>query len=129
MRLCERVGVDALPAGQTLRPLRENIVIRVIDFDWSDILIETYRGKPVQGEVVAVGPGRYPNRHERGDRDGRAFHEIRESKHFRPTEVKVGDIVSVGCLERNGPDLQQVWMDGALHIICSEQWVAAVRDP
>lgn len=124
-----RNACDAVPAGGTLRPYGDHIVVEVIDFEWSDVLIGTYRGKPVRGTVVAAGPGRYPNRHERGERDGKSYHTVRESTQFRRTEVKPGDIVELGGLELNGYDAGvRVLMNGKLHVVCSEQWVAAVHE-
>ena len=44
-----------------LRPLRDNVVVRRIDADDKTaggiIIPDTAKEKPVQGEVVAVGPG------------------------------------------------------------------------
>lgn len=108
--------------------MREQIVVKVIEFGYSDILVETYRGEPVKGQVVATGPGRHRWRHYRGVKDGKSYHTIKESAHFTPTDVKVGDIVELGGLERNGIPFLQVKMDGALHLVLSEQDVAIVHE-
>ena len=93
----------------------------------SDIIESTYYGKPVVGEVVATGPGRHPYVHERGEKDGKRYHQIKESSQFRPTEVRVGDIVHLGGLERDGYSFTQIIMDGALHLIVSEQDIAGIE--
>ena len=124
----DSLALDVVPVGARLRPLRDTIVVKVIEFGYSDIIEETYRGKPVKGEVIAVGPGSYPYQHERGDKDGERYHSVRESLRFRPTEVRVGQIVHLGGLENQGYSFQQVLIDGAKHVICSEKDVAGVEN-
>lgn len=119
--------MDYLPPGQSLRPLRDQIVVRVVNFEWSDILVGTYHGKPVQGEVVAAGPGKFPYIHARGERDGKRFHEIRESTYFRATEVKPGDFVFLDGLQDGGRPFEMVMIAGEQHVVCSEQDVAVVH--
>lgn len=123
----ERKTPDIVPAGCKLRPLKDKIVVRVIDFNYSATLVHTYHGSPVRGEVVSVGPGRYPNIYRQGTKDGKAWRTVHESLHFRPTELKVGDIVEFGGLELQGYAFQRVLMDGYDHVVCSEQDVAGVR--
>ncbi len=117
-----------VPPGCRLRPLREQVLVKIADFQWSDVIIETYRGRPVQGTVVACGPGRYRWRHKRGKRDGKDFHTISESAYFTPTQVKVGDEVFLGGLEHGGLAYQQVLMDGELHVLVSDQDIATAPD-
>lgn len=62
-----------------LRPLEDRVVVKPIEAEEKTksgiVLPDTAKEKPQQGEVIAVGPGRY----EDGNRV--------------PMEVKVGDIV------------------------------------
>jgi len=129
----ERPRYDAPPTGTRLRPLRDKILVKVMTKELSDSVIANWAGKPVLGIVVAAGPGRYPNIHTRGFRPGVngepvPFHEIRISKVFRPTEVKVGQVVEFGGMEIGGYALNQVFIDGELHILTSEQDVVAVHE-
>ena len=94
--------IHSIPPGTKLRPLRDQIVVRVEALKLSDTILADWGGKPVQGTVVAVGPGHYPKIHHRGHRDGKDFHEVTESKHFRPTELKPGDKVQFGGMEIGG---------------------------
>lgn len=76
---------------------------------------------------MAKGPGRYPNRHYRGKRDGKEWRHIKPSAIFRETEVNIGDIVQLGGLELGGYLWPHVQIDGVDHILCSEQDVAVVE--
>lgn len=112
-------GQSALtfPAGTKLRPLRDQIVIKVADWRPSKTIeVAGHQRKPERGAVVAVGPGTRPWRYNQ-DRSRR-----RESKAFRPTDVKVGDEVQI---EPNRP---HTWLliDNELHIICREEDVAGI---
>ena len=118
----------SIPPGTKLRPLRDQIVVKVEDLKLSETILANWSGKPVQGTVVAVGPGRFPTLHTRGKRDGKDFHEVRESKHFQRTELKVGDKVHLGGLQFGGYLFQQVGIDGLPHIICQEADVAVVYE-
>ena len=64
------------------RPLHDRVVVRRIDEDAKTsggiIIPDTAKEKPMQGEVIAVGPGRY-------EKDKRV-----------PMELKVGDKVLYG---------------------------------
>ena len=123
-----RKTYDSVPAGQTLRPLRDKILVKVESLELSDTIIAEWKGKPVRGRVVAAGPGRYPNIHTRGERHGESFHEIRASRQFRATEVRVGQMVEFGGMEIGGYPLQQIYLDGQLHILTSEQDVVGVHE-
>jgi len=112
-------GQSALtfPAGTQFRPLRDKIVIKVADWRPSKTIeVAGHHRKPERGCVVAVGPGTYPWIYN-SDRSKR-----RESKAFRPTDVKVGDDVQI---EPNRP---HIWflVDNELHVICREEDVAGI---
>lgn len=67
----------------TIRPLHDRVIVRRIEQDEKTaggiIIPDTAKEKPVQGEVLAVGPGA---RDDRG-------HQV-------PLDVKVGDVVLFG---------------------------------
>jgi len=88
-----------LPATATVRPTRDHICIEPLDWRPSTILDVMYFGKPLRGRVLAVGPGRYPIRYN-GRKGLRS--KSWDSKSFRPTEVKVGEIIELGGLELRG---------------------------
>ena len=75
-----------------------------------------------------MGAGKYAIIHERGTRDGKPYHTIRQSKYFTPTELKVGDIVELGGLQFDGYLFEQVGIDGVPHVICQEADVAVVYE-
>lgn len=93
----------------------------------SQTILASFSGEAVRGEVVAAGPGRYPNIHRRGKKDGKEWRTVSPSKHFRPTEVKIGDIVQLGGMELGGYLFPHIQINGIDHILCSEQDVAAIE--
>jgi len=95
---------------------------------WSATLEIEWRGEGLRGQVVAVGPGTYPNVHSRFHKDGKEVRTVRKLKAFRPTEVKVGDIVELGGAEIGGYLWQHVYIDGKDHIVCREQDVCGIID-
>ena len=117
----DRTCTDILPPGTKLRPLRDQIIVKPLAWEPSKtIQIAGDTRKPLRGTVVAVGPGCYPKRYNR-DRS-----KTWDSKAFRRTEVKVGDMVELGGLELGGYRFQQVVMDNELHVICREEDVTGV---
>ena len=89
------------------RPLHDRVVVRRIDADAKTaggILIpDTAKEKPQQGEIIAVGPGRY-------------------EKNVRvPMEVKVGDKVLYGKYSGT-----EVTIDTEQYLILRESDVLAV---
>ena len=118
----------SIPPGTKLRPLRDQIIVKPLPLKYSKIIDCEYTGKPTRGEVVAVGPGKYANIHERGTRDGKPYHTIRQSKYFTPPELKPGDIVELGGLQIGGYLFEQVGIDGVPHVICQEADVAVVHE-
>jgi co-chaperonin GroES (HSP10) len=113
--------------NERIRPLRDVIIVKPIDPHFSDVLSVHWRGKPVKGTVIAAGPGTYPWKHTRGKREGKDFHEIRQSAQFMPTEVKAGDVVELGGLEREGYAFQTVIVDGVECVIATEKDVCGVH--
>ncbi len=81
-----------------LRMLGDRILLRPLDWKASDIIIAIRHGRPVRGEVVAVGPGKWVTRIRTGKRDGKDYRKQYQTKVFQKTEVKPGDIVNIGGL-------------------------------
>jgi hypothetical protein len=127
VRLSDK-AVNFVPPGRRVRPLRDQIIIKPLAFNLSTAIDAEWAGEVIGGRVVAVGPGCYPNIHARGFKDGKPYHTIRESKHFRPTELKVGDIVHLGGMELGGYLWPKVWFEGDWCVLCREQDVAVLED-
>lgn len=126
VRLADRSTNPILP-GETIRPLREILLVRPLDLPLGSKIIAPFKGETVRGEVVAAGPGRYPWIYRREYRDGKEVRTRKESKQFVPTTVKVGDIVQLGGMELGGYLWKHVQVDGIDHVICSEQDVAFIE--
>lgn len=112
-----------------IRMLSDRVLLKPLDWDASKTIIAIRHGRPVRGEVIAVGPGHYPIKYKRNEKGPKGLMDY--SKRFRPTEVKPGDIVELGGLNQfdgNGYQFVEIFYDGAPHLICSERDVAIVRD-
>lgn len=117
----DRSRTDVLPPGATLRPLRDQIVVRPLEWKPSSIIaIAGNDRRPLRGVVVAAGPGCYPKRYNR-DRS-----KTWPSAQFRPTQVKVGDTVELGGLELGGYMFPQIMIDNVMHVICREEDVTGI---
>ena len=127
VRLADR-AVNFVSPGRTLRPLRDQLIIRPLPLSLGDRIEAAWGGEPVRGEVIAAGPGCYPNIHRRGMKDGKPYRTVRESRVFRATEVKVGDVVELGGMEIGGYLWPKVWCGGDWCVICREQDVAVLHD-
>jgi len=90
---------DAISANAKVRPLRDQIIIEPIPWPFSDIIEVIYTGRALRGKVRAVGPGVYEKKYN-GPKGKRS--QSWESKHLRPCDVKVGDIVQLGGLGIGG---------------------------
>jgi co-chaperonin GroES (HSP10) len=119
----------------TLRMTSDRILLQPLDWSGEDVHGEGSRinvirkGRPLRGRVVAVGPGHHPVS-KRTD-IGQGKRRIDYSKHFRPTEVNVGEVVELGGLNQfdgAGYQFTEVIYNGELHLICQERDVALVRD-
>jgi co-chaperonin GroES (HSP10) len=108
---------------ETIRCLRDHIVVEVLAWEPSKILEVVYRGKPLRGRVLAVGPGRYPIKYD-GPKGKRT--KSWDSKHFLPTDVKVGDVVEFGGLEIRGYLFTTLRWGDKDCIVCREPDVAVV---
>lgn len=128
----------ALPAGPTifacerieqLRMRGDRILLRPLKWEPSKILEVVRHGRALRGEVVAIGPGIYPvsKRINQGQ-----YKRIEFSRHFRPTEVKVGDVVELGGLNQfdgAGYQFTEVVVGNEALLICTERDVAGVVQP
>lgn len=95
-----------------LRPLHDRVVIKPIDREETFaggqlVLPETAKEKPQQGEILAVGPGRF-------DEDG---------KRRMPLDVKVGDQVLFAKYAGT-----EVKIDGEKVLILKEADILAVLE-
>lgn len=118
-----------------LRMTSDRILFKPLDWSGKDVHGEDSRlhvirsGRPLRGTVVAVGPGHNPVSKRTNIAGGKR--RIDYSKHFRPTEVKPGDVVELGGLNQfdgAGYQFTEVIYNGELHLICQERDVACVRD-
>ena len=104
----------------TIRPLRDGLVIRPMDVKLSHLILAARQGS-FRGEVLAAGPGEYPNVYN-ADRS-----KVRRSKTFKPTEVKCGDIVELGGQEHEtGYDFPRITLNGEEVILATEKDVCGV---
>lgn len=127
MQMLEQSGVrlgrkrlDIIPKESTIRPLRDQIVVKPLSWVPSAIIEVVYTGKTLRGEVLAVGPGCYPKQYSK-DRK-----KSWDSKAFLPVDVKVGDVVELGGLELRGYQFDEfLWGDQHI-VICREADVTGV---
>jgi co-chaperonin GroES (HSP10) len=121
----------------TMRMTSDRLLLKPMEWNGEDVhgpgtkIVAIRHGNPVRGRVVAVGPGHYPVCKRTNLGDGRR--RIEYSKHFRPTEVRPGDVVEFGALNANIFDgksypFTEVLYNGELHLICQERDVTIVRD-
>jgi co-chaperonin GroES (HSP10) len=124
----ERKRNDWVDVNATIRPLRDRIVLKPLDWQPSNIIsIAGDNRKPLRGVVVAVGPGYRQKRwkfNSKGERCG-----MGETGRVIPIEVKPGDVVELGGLELNGYDFPQIVIGNELHVICQEQDVVGIVEP
>ena len=116
---------EMLPAGTRLRPLRDQIVVRPLEWEPSKlIVIAGNKRKPLRGVVVFAGPGERVKRRWK-NHDGQV-HKIGETGQVIPTEVKPGDVVELGGLEIDGYAFQQITIGHEVHLLCQEKDVGFV---
>lgn len=113
----------------TLRMLSDRLLLKPLDWDASKTIIAIRYGRPVRGEVIAVGPGHHPIKYKPNAQGKRGLMDY--SKRFQRTEVKPGDIVELGGLNQydgKGYQFTEVIYNGVPHLICQERDVCIVRD-
>lgn len=119
--------MQIVPRDQTIRPLRDKILLKPLEWKPSEILEVVRHGRPLRGEVIAVGPGSHPKKYKAGPKGPRSLMDY--SKRFQPTEVKVGDIVELGGLnifDGKGYQFTEVMHGTELLLICQEADVVGV---
>ncbi len=111
----------------TPRMLGDKILLRPLPWKPSETIDVVRYGRPVRGTIVAIGPGEYPKKYTKnanGEKTG-----FKYSKHFRPTELKPGDVVEVGGIsvwDGAGYKWDEVVVGNETLLICSEKDVCGV---
>lgn len=113
-----------------VRLLSDRLLLRPLDWEPSKIISVVRKGRPLRGQVMAVGPGHNPIKYTPHPDGKRRIANY--SKRFRPTEVKVGDIVELGGLnvfDGEGYMFPEVVVGNETMLIVTERDVAAVHEP
>jgi hypothetical protein len=109
-----------------VRMMGDRILLRPLPWKPSEVIDVVRHGRALRGEVMAVGKGHNPLKYRtRGDKTKTMDY----SKHFRPVDVKVGDIVEVGGLnvfDGEGYQFPEVLVGTETMLVCSERDVAGV---
>ena len=127
----KRIGNETssyVSASESIRPLRDQIVLEPLEWEPSKVIRVAYFGRPLRGRVKAIGPGRYELKYN-GPKGKRTKSWLGNC--FIPTEVKVGDVVELGGLGLGTNELRgyafQTFIWGVKeHIICREGDVTMV---
>lgn len=110
--------------------LRDRVLLRPLEWEPSRILTIIRQGRPLRGQVAAVGPGRLYRRY-RAKAHSTEQREYVETGAFIPTEVRRGDVVELGGLnifDGLGYNFPQVMIGTERFLICQEQDVAFVHE-
>jgi co-chaperonin GroES (HSP10) len=111
-------------ADETIRPLRDHIVVEPLPWNPSAILEVEWHGEYLRGKVLAVGPGHHPKKYN-GPKGKRT--KSWDSKAFQPCDVQVGDIVQLGGLEIRGYLFNTLMWAGRTVILCREADVVGIE--
>jgi hypothetical protein len=117
-------SATSIPADAKLRPLRDQLIIEPLPVVLSKIIVTHEDTKPLRGIVKAAGPGIYPKCYDHPDKNKRT--KMWDSPIFRPTQVKVGDVVELGGYGLGGYSFQTLWWGDVKHIICREEDISGV---
>lgn len=117
-----------------IKPTEDWLIVKPLPPRLSQTIAAHWNGEVTRGEVIAVGPGKYRNLHERGFKPGKEgkaeqYRKVRKSKVFVPTEVKVGEIVNLGGMDIGGYLWKHIQVDGQDCVWCMEADVCFVEDP
>lgn len=119
---------------EQIRCLRDFMVVEPLDWTPSKIIIVAgYQGEALRGIVRSVGPGRYLIEYQDALNGhwgisvpkGRRV-KSRDSRIFRPCDVKVGDIVEFGGLELKGFLHPTILWGTKEMVLCREEDVAGI---
>ena len=114
-------SVTFIPADATIRPTQDHIIVEPVDNVFSAIIeLPLERVRYVKGIVRAVGKGIYPKHYDHPDKHSRT--KMWDSKHFRPCDVRVGDLVSLGAYA-----FQSFYWGDRLHFIATERDVCGIH--
>ena len=119
-------SATSIPRDYKIKALRDYLIVEPMDTVYSaiiDVILET---KPMKGIVKAVGPGVYPKKYNHPDKAKRT--KMWESSIFKPTEVKVGDIIELGGYQYGGYSFQTFYWGNTLHLICREEDVVGIYE-
>ena len=120
-------SLTVVPREANIRCLRDQIIVEPLSVVYSETIIVINDTKPVRGVVKAVGPGCYPKRYDHPDKHRRT--KMWDSKVFRPTEVKVGDVVELGTSDGRPFSFQTFLWGNVLHLLAREEDVCGVVQP
>lgn len=112
---------------EDVRMLGDRILLKPLKWEPSKILEVVRFGRPLRGKVMAIGKGHNPIKYKPGPKGKKQFMDY--SKRFRPTEVRVGDVVELGGLnvfDGEGYKFPEVIVGNETMLICSERDVAMV---
>ena len=136
LRLTDKT-LNFVAQTERIRPLRDQIIVKPIPLRFSDSIKAEWQGGCIYGEVVAAGPGCFPNIYKRGFKAGKDGHKVEwrtvtKSKVFRRTEVKVGDKVHLGFLKKENGEWMEylfphIWVNGDWCVRCQEADVCAIE--
>lgn len=121
---------DIVESAAQMRMLRDQILLKPLDWEPSKIISVVRKGRPLRGVVMAIGPGHHPIKYRKTNDPNKRIADY--AKRFRPTEVKVGDVVELGGLNQfdgQGYMFPEVVVGNETMIICTERDVAGVREP
>ena len=124
--------LNFVPADQTIRPLRDNLLVEPLDVIYSRYIFVQRDTKPLRGKVLAAGPGQYPivyldaNHDRLPDWKRKERRYMASAKHFVPMSVKVGDVIELGGGEQEGYAFE-VFIWGDRHVLwCTERDVCGI---
>lgn len=118
---------EILPEGTKLKMTGDRILLRPLEVEFLSVLEIVRAGRPVRGEVIAVGPGHNPIKYKPSSKPGHRLAVL--SNHFQPTTVKPGDIVELGGLnvfDGQGYQFPEVIIGTEKFLIITERDVAGV---
>lgn len=119
----ERTTSTYIDKKEKITPRGDRIILKPLKWEPSKIIECVRFGRPVRGEILAIGPGAYRKKYNK-DRS-----KVWETEVFVPTSLKVGDIVELGGLnifDGQGYSFQDVMWGDEKCLIIQEQDVAFV---
>jgi len=116
-----------VPASQNIRPLRDHLILEPTSEAQSRYIEVIMAVQPLEGKVLAVGPGDHPYHYDHSEKHKRTK-SWQISTDYLKTQVKVGDTVKLGDGEISNNGFQRFWWGDKLCLICREQDIAGVVD-